>query len=118
MSRYILATGKFPQPATGRVCPMELRQLAEERLGLTLDTGAHPMRLFVREKEFYIKGAMKLLRAADEKYCNWNPQEDSIVAMGSGSYFTEHDRHVPIIYGDYYLIEAVLRLMEKDILLW
>ena len=55
MSRYILATGKLPQPATGKVRPMELRQLAEERLGLTLDTGAQHMRLFVREKEFYIK---------------------------------------------------------------
>lgn len=70
------------------------------------------------EKEFYVDGALKLLRAADEKYCNWEPQWDSIVGMGSGSYATDHDRHVPIIYGDYYLTEAVLRLMNKDMLLW
>ena len=70
------------------------------------------------EKEFYTDAALKLLQAADERYCNWNPDEDSILAMGSGSYATEHDRHVPIIYGDYYLVEAVLRLMDKDILLW
>ena len=38
--------------------------------------------------------------------------------MGSGSYFTEHDKHVPIIYGDYFFIEAVLRLLDKDILIW
>jgi unsaturated chondroitin disaccharide hydrolase len=38
--------------------------------------------------------------------------------MGSGSYETEHDRHVPIIYGDYFFIEAIFRLLDKDILIW
>ena len=71
-----------------------------------------------REKEFYLDGAVKLLRAVDEKYCDWNPDRDSIVGMGSGSYATEEDRHVPIIYGDYFLEEALLRLMDQDILLW
>lgn len=70
------------------------------------------------EKEFYLQGALKLLKATDRQYCVWDPEKDSIVAMGSGSYATEHDRHVPIIYGDYYFIEAVLRLLDKDILLW
>lgn len=70
------------------------------------------------EKEFYVDGAIKLLRAAEVNYCNWDQKYDSIVAMGSGSYSTEHDRHVPIIYGDYFLIEAVFKMLEKDILLW
>lgn len=70
------------------------------------------------EKEFYLQGALKLLKAVDQRYCVWDPEKDSIVAMGSGSYATEHDRHAPIIYGDYYFIEAVLRLLDKDILLW
>lgn len=70
------------------------------------------------EKEFYINSAIEILRATDEKFCNWDINYDSIVAMGSGSYFTEHDRHVPIIYGDYFFIEAILRLLDKDILLW
>ena len=70
------------------------------------------------EKGFYVESALKLLKATQKKYCNWDPEYDSIVGMGSGSYATEHDRHVPIIYGDYYLIEAVLRLLDKDILLW
>ena len=38
--------------------------------------------------------------------------------MGSGSYATSHDRHVPIVYGDYFFIEAVLRLLDKDFLIW
>lgn len=70
------------------------------------------------EKAFYIEAAVKMLKATDERFCNWDPQYDSIVQMGSGSYHTEHDRHVPIIYGDYFLLEAVLRLLDRDILLW
>jgi unsaturated chondroitin disaccharide hydrolase len=70
------------------------------------------------EKDFYIDAALNILKATDKKFCNWDVNYDSIVAMGSGSYFTEHDRHVPIIYADYFFIEAVLRLLDKDILIW
>ena len=70
------------------------------------------------EKDFYLDGALRILKATDEKFCNWDPQYDSIVSMGSGSYATEHDRHVPIIYGDYFFMEAVLRLLDKDFLIW
>lgn len=70
------------------------------------------------EKDFYIDAAINILKATDEKFCNWDINYDSIVAMGSGSYETEHDRHVPIIYGDYFFIEAILRLLDKDILIW
>ena len=70
------------------------------------------------EKDFYINAAIKILKATDKKFCNWDINYGSIVQMGSGSYFTEHDKHVPIIYGDYFFIEAVLRLLDKDILIW
>lgn len=70
------------------------------------------------EKDFYVDAAIRILKATDEKFCNWDVNYDSIVQMGSGSYFTDHDKHVPIIYGDYFFIEAVLRLLDKDILLW
>lgn len=70
------------------------------------------------EKQFYVEAAVKMLKATDEKFCNWNPEYDSIVQMGSGSYHTDHDKHVPIIYGDYFFMEAVLRLLDKDILIW
>lgn len=70
------------------------------------------------EKDFYLNAAIKILKATNEKFCNWDVDYDSIVQMGSGSYFTEHDRHVPIIYGDYFFIEAILRLKDKDILIW
>lgn len=70
------------------------------------------------QKCLYIDGALGILKATDERFCDWDPGKDSIVQMGSGSYGTEHDRHVPIIYGDYFFIEAVLRLLGKDFLIW
>ena len=70
------------------------------------------------EKQFYVDAAVKMLKATDERFCNWESEYDSIVQMGSGSYHTDHDKHVPIIYGDYFFMEAVLRLLDKDILIW
>ena len=70
------------------------------------------------EKQFYVDAAVKMLKSTDERFCNWESEYDSIVQMGSGSYHTEHDKHVPIIYGDYFFMEAVLRLLDKDILIW
>ncbi len=72
------------------------------------------------EKRFYTEAAYRMLRACDEKFCNWIPQEDSIV--DGGTYFyndpTGENTQVPIIYADYYLIEAVLRLKGKDLFIW
>lgn len=70
------------------------------------------------EKELYQTGAEKLLYAIGEKHCNWNPEEDSIVDFGSAKYHRESDREVPIIYGDYFFIEGILRLTGRDFLIW
>lgn len=70
------------------------------------------------ERKFYVNGALRILQATDQKCCDWNLASDAIVGLGTGSYKSELDRHVPIIYGDYFFIEAVMRLMNKDVLLW
>ncbi|MEK8215464.1 glycoside hydrolase family 88 protein [Paenibacillus sp. FSL L8-0463] len=70
------------------------------------------------EKGLYIKAAVRLLRKIDEKFCEWNPEMDSIVSHGSGKYHRESDREVPIIYGDYFFLEAILRLLDRDFLIW
>ncbi|MNB76890.1 Unsaturated glucuronyl hydrolase [compost metagenome] len=71
------------------------------------------------EQGLYINGAIQILQATDRRFCNWNPEQDSIVDNGTGSYHGNNgDFGVPIIYGDYFLIEGILRLMGSDILLW
>ena len=62
----------------------------------------------------YLEAAIKTLRAIDEKYCDYSESEDSIVQMGSELYprneihFTRV--HMPIIYGDFFFVEAILKL--------
>jgi len=69
------------------------------------------------EKPLYIKAALQILKATDKKHCNWNPDEDAIVGCGTSAYHGK-DKEVPIIYGDYFFIEGILRLLDKDFLIW
>lgn len=70
------------------------------------------------EKHLYVQSAVRCLKAVTERFCEWNPETDSIVACGSARYDREWDRQVPIIYGDYFLVEGVLRLLGRDFLIW
>ena len=72
------------------------------------------------EARFYTQAAYRILRASEARFANWDPEQDSI--MTGGTYFY-HDpdgsnTEVPIIYADYYLIEAILRLKGKDLFQW
>ncbi len=69
------------------------------------------------ESEFYIKNAIKILRATEERFCDWSTEEQSIVQMGTGSYHGKA-HHYPIIYGDYYFIEALMKLNGNEKLFW
>lgn len=72
------------------------------------------------EKRLYTEAAYRILRACDEKFCNWDPEADSIVDGGTYFYHdpSGENTEVPIIYGDYYFIEAVLRLKGKSLFAW
>lgn len=70
------------------------------------------------EKPLYVNGAVKILKATDARFCNWDPEYDSIVQSGCAAYHNEKEADVPIIYGDYFFTEAVLRLLGKDFLIW
>ncbi len=70
------------------------------------------------EKRLYTVPALRLLHKVTERFCNWNVEEDGITTAGSARYHREEDREVPIIYGDYFLLEAVLRLLNRDFLIW
>lgn len=71
------------------------------------------------EKPLYINAAVNILKATEKKFCNWDTEFDSIVGNGVASYHGRGgDFEVPIIYGDYFFIEGILRLLEKDFLIW
>lgn len=61
--------------------------------------------------------AFKIIESLSKTYCNWNPEEDSLVSHGSVAYHSD-EIHVPIIYADFFYIEALMKLMGKSIHLW
>ena len=71
------------------------------------------------EKALYEKSALRILTAMEEHFCDWNPETDGVLTMGKVAYHEEGDlQYVPIVYGDYFFAEAVLRLLEKDFWIW
>ena len=70
------------------------------------------------EQKLYIEAAMKILKALEAKCCNWSENEQAILGMGTVAYHFEGGQHIPIIYGDYYFIEAILKLKGNELLFW
>lgn len=79
---------------------------------------------FVNDSEArkYTAEAIKILKATDKYFCNYESDYDSIVQMGSERYPNREEWmagvHIPIIYGDFFYAEAVLKLRNQDISIW
>lgn len=69
------------------------------------------------EKKYFCEMAIKLLKTLDEKRCNWDLSVDNITENGSAAY-KDTDHNFPIIYGDYYFTEAILKLCGKELFMW
>ncbi len=65
------------------------------------------------EAKIYERAAMKLLRVLEEN-CNFNPDEIRLLENGSAAYHSEKGMHLPYIFGDYYLLEALMKLDGND----
>lgn len=73
------------------------------------------------EGKVYYQAAIKLLKVLDEKFCNYDLNEDSIIQKGSELWTDDKEAmgktvHIPIIYGDYYFAEAIYKLKGFDLL--
>jgi len=68
-------------------------------------------------KEKYRAAALNLLTVLKEKRCNFDPDCDYLLEKCTAAYHdTEHE--FPLIYGDYFFTEAVLKLIGKETFLW
>ena len=68
------------------------------------------------EKKIYLNAAINILKAMEKEFCNWSDDEDSILQMGTERY--TRGIHIPIIYGDYYFVEALYKLRGNEFLSW
>ncbi len=70
------------------------------------------------ERSLYRDSAVKIIQATAAEYADWDADQDGIVGFGTGAYHDDQNRQVPLIYSDFYLVEAITRLLGKDFLIW
>lgn len=64
------------------------------------------------EKDMYLNAAISMLKAMEDRFCNFACETDSILQMGTERYHSDKGRHIHIIYGDYYYLMALLYLID------
>ena len=68
------------------------------------------------EGEKYLSSAINILKATEKEWGDWDENTDSIIVGSSESY--AGGRHKNIIYGDFYFVEAILKLKGREFLIW
>ncbi len=69
------------------------------------------------ERATYEDAALEMLKALADKRCNWDENMDNLVEKCTAAYH-DADHEFSIIYGDYYFIEAIWKLMGKELFIW
>lgn len=70
------------------------------------------------EKKIYINAAIKILKATEAACASYDENEDALILRGSHSYHRESQREIPIVYADFYFVEALFKLRGNDFLIW
>lgn len=69
------------------------------------------------ESKKYLNAALKMLKTLSEKRCDYTLNQDNIVNYCTASYHADN-HHFAIIYGDYYYLEALLKLKGDELFIW
>lgn len=105
-------------------CAPESPVLYDSTAGVCTACALLELAKYVSEQEgnHYTQEAINILKACDEKWCNYEEDEDAIVMMGSERYPKNEVQwkgvHIPIIYGDFFFVEAMCKLKGREFLIW
>jgi unsaturated chondroitin disaccharide hydrolase len=67
----------------------------------------------------YKETALRLLETTEARFCDWDAARDGIVQKCTAQYHGKSEQfHVPLIYGDYFFIEAVTKLLSPEFQVW
>jgi unsaturated chondroitin disaccharide hydrolase len=73
----------------------------------------------------YAHAAVKMLRALNDRFADYDPANDAMITHGTVRYpipgvYTEKQAgvHISIIYGDYFFTEGILKLLGSDYFAW
>ncbi|MBB6637701.1 glycoside hydrolase family 88 protein [Cohnella thailandensis] len=70
------------------------------------------------EAEFYRNWGTRIVRSLYESYRPEDPGEEALIVKGTGSYPHGNEVETPLIYGDYFYVEALLKLKGRSELFW
>ena len=77
------------------------------------------------EGGMYANAAINMLKAVEKNFSDFNPETDVMISHGSVRYPIPGELtperagvHRPIIYGEYYFVEAILKLLGSEFLPW
>lgn len=70
------------------------------------------------EQGFYRQLAEKILLAVINEYCDFDPAHDGIVQGSTVAYDRPLERNVSLIYSDFFLIEAILKISDTALNMW
>ena len=65
------------------------------------------------EQEFYRAKAMEILKGLQEKYFDYREESQAMILSGTVNYARKKHINVPIIYGDYFFTEALMKLKHR-----
>lgn len=96
-------------------------QYMDSTAGLCAACGMLELAKYVSEAESgtYVNTAIQILKATDTAFCDYG-ENDYLVGMGTERYphNSMNGVHIPIIYGDFFLVEALLKLKGSEFLIW
>lgn len=104
-------------------CAPEKPVYYDSTAGVCAACGMLEIAKYVSEEEGrrYTQEAINILKACDEHFCNYEEDEDALVLMGTEHYPLNgnmKELHIPIIYGDFFFVEALFKLKGNDFLIW
>ncbi|WP_231833142.1 hypothetical protein [Limosilactobacillus albertensis] len=70
------------------------------------------------EQPMYKQAAVNILKKIGNEYVNTDNETMGIVTHGSVNYVKDKADEKPIIYADYFYVEALLKLLGKNLEVW
>lgn len=71
------------------------------------------------ERRLYYQSALRMLKKMEEKFCDFSLATDGILKYGKVAYHDgQEEANISLIYGDYFLIEAVLKILDQELWIW
>jgi len=69
------------------------------------------------EKDMYYKAALNLIEAITNHFADWSDDTDAIITNATEAYHFGQ-KHIPLIYADFYFVEAMNKLKGFNTFLW